>query len=77
MPDTEIFGETEFSFSTLTERFREMAFLTKGIWIHFADERPVKRGQGAGCGRRRTARRRCTKSLREELADDTDDAGGG
>jgi DNA gyrase subunit B len=42
-PDTEIFGETEFSFSTLTERFREMAFLTKGIWIHFADERARQR----------------------------------
>jgi len=38
-PDTDIFGETEFSFSTLSERFREMAFLTKAIWIHFADER--------------------------------------
>ena len=47
MPDPEIFDETEFSFSTLTERFREMAFLTKGIWIHFADERPRKRGRTA------------------------------
>ena len=53
MPDTEIFGETEFSFSTLTERFREMAFLTKGIWIHFADERPRKRGKAASTTSRR------------------------
>ncbi len=39
IPDSDIFGETQFNFSTLTERFREMAFLTKGIWIHFVDER--------------------------------------
>jgi DNA gyrase subunit B len=42
-PDPEIFDDTEFSFSTLKERFREMAFLTKGIWIRFRDERgPVQ-----------------------------------
>ncbi|HEY5640359.1 MAG TPA: DNA topoisomerase (ATP-hydrolyzing) subunit B [Dehalococcoidia bacterium] len=39
LPDTEIFEETGFSFNTLMQRFREMAFLTKGIWITFADER--------------------------------------
>ena len=39
MPDKEIFEDTEFSFETLTERFREMAFLTKAIWIVFKDER--------------------------------------
>ncbi len=38
-PDPEIFQETKFDFNTLTQRFREMAFLTKGIWIHFSDER--------------------------------------
>src|SRR6266545_1133550 len=43
MPDADIFGETEFSFPTLAERFREMAFLTKGIWIHFVDERSGQR----------------------------------
>ncbi len=43
MPDADIFGETEFSFPTLAERFREMAFLTKGIWIHFVDERNGQR----------------------------------
>ncbi len=43
MPDADIFGETEFSFSTLAERFREMAFLTKGIWIQFVDERNGQR----------------------------------
>jgi DNA gyrase subunit B len=75
MPDTEIFGETEFSFSTLTERFREMAFLTKGIWIHFADERPRKRGKAAATTDVAAAPPRDdTKSLREELAADADDA---
>jgi DNA gyrase subunit B len=39
MPDTQIFDHINFSFSTLAERFREMAFLTKGIWLSFKDER--------------------------------------
>jgi len=39
MPDSEIFEETRFDFNTLTQRFREMAFLTKGIWLTFTDER--------------------------------------
>jgi DNA gyrase subunit B len=38
-PDAEIFQETELSFRTLAQRFREMAFLTKGIWLTFLDER--------------------------------------
>ena len=38
-PDKEIFEETEFNFRTLSQRFREMAFLTKGIWLTFSDER--------------------------------------
>jgi DNA gyrase subunit B len=38
-PDPEIFQDTQLDFNTLTQRFREMAFLTKGIWIHFSDER--------------------------------------
>ncbi len=41
-PDHEIFEETLFDFGTLAQRFREMAFLTKGIWIHFRDERSDK-----------------------------------
>ena len=39
LPDTDIFGDTTFDFNTLTQRFREMAFLTKGVWITFVDER--------------------------------------
>ncbi len=39
LPDREIFHDTDWNFDTLAQRFREMAFLTKGIWFHFRDER--------------------------------------
>ena len=39
VPDPEIFPEIDFDFHTLAQRFREMAFLTKGVWVHFTDER--------------------------------------
>ncbi len=39
-PDPEIFEETEYSYDTLQHRFREMAFLTKGIKIVLEDKRP-------------------------------------
>jgi len=39
LPDEEIFEETEFDFDTLQHRFREMAFLTKGLRIIIRDER--------------------------------------
>ena len=39
MPDRTIFEETEFKFETLEQRFREMAFLNRGLTIEFADER--------------------------------------
>jgi len=39
MPDPEIFPDTEFRFDTLANRFREMAFVTRGINIHLTDER--------------------------------------
>ena len=38
-PDREIFEETEFDFDTLAQRFREMAFLTKGLRIIIKDDR--------------------------------------
>jgi DNA gyrase subunit B len=38
-PDPDVFEETEFRAQTLLERLREMAFLTKGLDIHFRDER--------------------------------------
>lgn len=39
LPDPDIFEETVFDFSTLKHRFREMAFLTKGLKIIAADKR--------------------------------------
>ena len=37
--DTDIFNERNYSFDTLAQRFREMAYLTKGLRIKFVDER--------------------------------------
>ncbi|MGN9166130.1 DNA topoisomerase (ATP-hydrolyzing) subunit B [Tissierellaceae bacterium HCP3S3_D8] len=38
-PDSEIFEDTNFSFETLEYRFREMAFLNKGVKIIIEDKR--------------------------------------
>src|SRR5262245_17051808 len=38
-PDPKIFEETSFSFDTLSNRLRELAFLNKGLKIVIADER--------------------------------------
>ena len=40
LPDREIFDEIEFSASTLVQRLRETAFLTRGLRIVLRDERP-------------------------------------
>ena len=40
LPDGEIFETTNFDYSILQQRFREMAFLTKGLKIVLRDERP-------------------------------------
>ncbi len=39
LPDREIFETLDYNFKALAQRFREMAFLTKGLRIHFLDER--------------------------------------
>ncbi|MEE8162915.1 MAG: DNA topoisomerase (ATP-hydrolyzing) subunit B [Anaerolineae bacterium] len=39
MPDTEILQTLDYKFDPLAQRFREMAFLTHGLTIHFRDER--------------------------------------
>jgi DNA gyrase subunit B len=39
MPDLEIFDTIDYDRSILETRFREMAFLTKGLKIEFEDER--------------------------------------
>jgi DNA gyrase subunit B len=43
MADRSIFTTVDYSFDTLAQRFREMAYLTKGLSITLVDERP---GQG-------------------------------
>lgn len=42
-PDPEIFDTTEYDYSTLEHRLREMAFLNKGIKITLKDEREGKK----------------------------------
>jgi len=42
MPDLEIFETIEYDRSVLEQRFREMAFLTRGLKIDFRDERGEK-----------------------------------
>lgn len=39
LPDKEIFEDTVFEYSVLKQRFREMAFLTKGLHISLRDRR--------------------------------------
>jgi len=39
MPDTAIIQTLDYRYATLAERFREMAFLTRGLTITFQDER--------------------------------------
>jgi DNA gyrase subunit B len=37
--DPQVFETTDYSFETITQRLRESAYLTKGVWITFVDER--------------------------------------
>ena len=37
--DAEIFETTDYSFEQISERLRESAYLTKGVWITYIDER--------------------------------------
>ncbi|MSP92165.1 MAG: DNA gyrase subunit B, partial [Myxococcales bacterium] len=41
-PDTEVFTMTDFSFDQLSARFREMAYLNRGLRIRIKDEREDK-----------------------------------
>jgi DNA gyrase subunit B len=43
LPDLEIFETIDYDSATLEQRFREMAFLTKGLKISFKDERGAER----------------------------------
>jgi DNA gyrase subunit B len=37
--DPEMFETTDYSFETISQRLRESAYLTKGVWITFIDQR--------------------------------------
>jgi DNA gyrase subunit B len=37
--DPQMFETTDYSFETISQRLRESAYLTKGVWITFIDER--------------------------------------
>jgi len=39
LADTQIFGDAAYDFDTLAQRFREVAYLTRGLWIRFVDDR--------------------------------------
>jgi DNA gyrase subunit B len=39
LADPEMFETTEYSFETISQRLRESAYLTKGVWITLIDER--------------------------------------
>jgi DNA gyrase subunit B len=39
LPDPKIFPVLDYDFATLVQRFREMSYLTKGVWVRFVDER--------------------------------------
>ncbi len=42
LPDSEIFEKVDYQYETLTQRLRELAFLTKGLRIVFDDRRATK-----------------------------------
>ncbi|HWZ43137.1 MAG TPA: DNA topoisomerase (ATP-hydrolyzing) subunit B [Candidatus Saccharimonadales bacterium] len=46
LPDKEIFTATEYSFDTLSQRLRELAFLNKGLQITLTDERQTEAKTG-------------------------------
>jgi DNA gyrase subunit B len=39
LPDPKIFPALDYDFATLVQRFREMSYLTKSVWVRFVDER--------------------------------------
>lgn len=43
--DTDVMEPVDYDFSVLARRFREIAYLNKGLWIHFKDERDPRNEQ--------------------------------
>src|SRR5215203_1821261 len=39
LADSTIFSDASYDYEALAQRFREMAYLNKGVWIQFIDER--------------------------------------
>ena len=39
LADSQIFEHRDYRFETLTQRFREIAYLNRGLWIHVRDDR--------------------------------------
>ena len=59
-PDPDIFEEPDFDFDTLAQRFRETAFLTRGLVVH---ARRARRGpRGRATGTRAASRTSCATS---------------
>ncbi|MFF4903358.1 DNA gyrase subunit B [Streptomyces sp. NPDC001260] len=59
-PDTGIFETTACSFAVLAERFRQVAFLNRGLAVSLTDERPA--------GGPRAVRFRCPDGVRDFVA---------
>ena len=81
-PDTEIFETTRCSFAVLAERFRQVAFLNRGLGISLTDERPAGEAAGGAASGSRTecgtswppsTRRRGRPSLRTSSASSGED----
>src|SRR5438876_4391487 len=43
--DPEVFGDVDYEYDTLSQRFREMCYLNKGLMLTFRDERPDKENE--------------------------------
>ncbi len=52
MPDEDVFETLDYEFDTLAARFREMAYLTRRVWIAFHDERVPEAGVESHIGPR-------------------------
>jgi len=39
LPDADVFTTLDYDFDVLAQRFREVTYLNKGVWINFKDER--------------------------------------